>query len=208
MAFTFSPPNQLTLLRIALTPVFLIFLFSSDPVLRQISLAVFFIALLTDWYDGWVARRWGYVSRWGKFLDPLADKVVTSVTLIAFIYLDLAPGWTVWVIIGRDVLITLLRSYSEFKGKTFDASKFAKTKTFLQFTIIFYILFLYVAQDIEYFKRNYASAIEALLNHSLLYSLMVVTALITLWTGILYVIDNWKTIRELYYFAFRVSESE
>lgn len=208
MKFTFSPPNQLTLLRIALTPVFLVFLFSPDPILRQLSLFVFFIALLTDWYDGWVARRWGYISRWGRFLDPLADKVVTSATLIAFIFLGLVPGWTVWVIIGRDLVVTFLRSYSEFKGKTFDTSKFAKTKTFLQFVVIFYILFLSVARDIEYFKTHYASAIEAMLNYSLLYSLMVVTTLITLWTGILYVIDNWKTIRELYSFAFRVTESE
>jgi len=208
MSFTFSPPNQLTLLRIVLTPVFLAFLFSADVILRQLSLVVFFIALMTDWYDGWVARRWGYVSRWGKFLDPLADKVVTSATLIAFIYLDLVPGWTVWVIIGRDVLVTFLRTYSELKSKTFDTSKFAKTKTFMQFIVIFYILFLYVARDIEYFKVNYASAIDALLDYSLLYSLMVVIALVTLWTGVLYVIDNWKTIKELYYFTFRVTESE
>ncbi len=208
MSFTFSPPNQLTLQRIVLTPLFLVFLFSADPLLRQLSLLVFFVALLTDWYDGWVARKWGYISKWGRFLDPLADKVVTSASLVGFIYLNLIPAWTVWVIIVRDVIITFLRSYSEWKGKTFDASKFAKTKTFLQFVIIFYILFLYVAQDIRFFKQNYASALEALLNHSLLYSLMVVTTLITVWTGILYIIDNWKTIRELSSFATRISEPE
>jgi CDP-diacylglycerol--glycerol-3-phosphate 3-phosphatidyltransferase len=208
MAFTVSPPNQLTLLRIVLTPVFLAFLFSSDPTLRLLSLLVFFVALLTDWYDGWVARRWGYVSRWGRFLDPLADKVITSAALIAFIYLDLVPGWTVWAIIGRDAVITFLRTYSELKGKTFDTSKLAKTKTFLQFVVIFYILFLYVAQDTEYFKTRYASAIDALLDDAVLYSLMVITALTTIWTGVLYCIDNWKTIRELYTVAFRISESK
>lgn len=208
MAFTFSPPNQLTLLRIVLTPVFLACLFSSDPILRQLSLLVFFIALLTDWYDGWVARKWGYISKWGRFLDPLADKVVTSATLIAFIYLDLVPGWTVWTIIGRDVLITSLRTYAERKGRTFDTSKFAKTKTFLQFVVIFYILFLYVAKDSVYFKTRYASAIDALLDYSLLYSLMVITTLITVWTGVLYFIDNSKTIRELFSVAVRTSESE
>ena len=123
MSFTFSPPNQLTLLRIVLTPLFLAFLFSADPILRQLSLLVFFVALMTDWYDGWVARKWGYISKWGRFLDPLADKVVTSASLVGFIYLNLIPAWTVWVIIVRDVIITFLRSYSEWKGKTFDASK-------------------------------------------------------------------------------------
>ncbi|MBI3004982.1 MAG: CDP-alcohol phosphatidyltransferase family protein [Ignavibacteriales bacterium] len=66
---TFSPPNQLTFLRIILTPVFVAFLLSSNITLRQVSVLIFFIAMLTDWYDGWVARRWGYVTRWGSFLD-------------------------------------------------------------------------------------------------------------------------------------------
>src|SRR5512135_1440944 len=123
MKYFFTPPNQLTFLRILLTPLFVFLLFSVDPVSRQLSLIVFFIAMLTDWYDGWVARRWGYVTRWGTFLDPLADKVVTSAALIAFIYLDLVPPWTVWLIVGRDILITFLRSYSEFKGKPFDTSR-------------------------------------------------------------------------------------
>lgn len=208
MKIPFSPPNQLTFLRILLTPVFIAFLFSADPTLRQLSLLVFIVALLTDWYDGWVARRWGYVTRWGTFLDPLADKVVTSAALIAFVYLNLVPAWTVWVIIVRDVAITFLRSYSEYKGKPFDTSKFAKTKTFLQFVLIYYILLLYIARDMEYFKTQYSATIESLLDHTMLYVFMVIIAAITLWTGILYIIENWKTIRELYDFSDRVTESQ
>ena len=201
MKFTLSPPNQLTFLRILLTPVFLAFLFSPDPFFRQLSLLVFIVALLTDWYDGWVARRWGYITRWGTFLDPLADKVVTSAALIAFTYLDLVPAWTVWVIVTRDIVITFLRSYSEFKGKTFDTSKLAKTKTFLQFVVIYYILLLYIARETDYFKTNYGDLIETLLGFTLLYGLMVVIAAITLTTGVSYLINNWKTVRELYDFS-------
>ncbi len=208
MKFTFSPPNQLTFLRILLTPVFLAFLFSADPVLRQLSLVVFILALLTDWYDGWVARRWGYVTRWGTFLDPLADKVVTSAALIAFIYLDLVPPWTVWIIVVRDIAITLLRSYSEYKGKPFDTTRLAKTKTFLQFVLIYYVLLLYVGKDIEYFRSRYGDLIDKLLDESLLYASMVVIAAITLLTGVLYIIDNWKTVRELYGLSSRITESQ
>jgi CDP-diacylglycerol--glycerol-3-phosphate 3-phosphatidyltransferase len=208
MAFTFSPPNQLTLLRIVLTPVFLAFLFSSDPVLRQLSLVVFFVALLTDWYDGWVARKWGYISKWGRFLDPLADKVVTSAALLAFAFLDLVPGWMVWVIIARDFLITGLRSYSEFKARPFDATKFAKTKTVLQFIGIYYILILYVARDVVWIDARFGNTIDALLDPTVLYYLMLVITVITLWTGAVYLFDNRKTLRELYAFAFRVSQSE
>ena len=208
MKFSFTPPNQLTFLRILLTPVFLTLLFSSDPVLRQLSLVVFIIALLTDWYDGWVARRWGYITRWGKFLDPLADKVVTSAALIAFIYLDLVPPWTVWVIVVRDIAITLLRSYAEYKGKPFDTTRLAKTKTFLQFVVIYYVLLLYVGKDIEFVRSRYGELINTLLDYSFLYASMVVIAAVTLLTGTLYIIENWKTVRELYDFSSRITESE
>jgi CDP-diacylglycerol--glycerol-3-phosphate 3-phosphatidyltransferase len=208
MKFSFTPPNQLTFLRILLTPVFLALLFSSDPLLRQLSLLVFIIALLTDWYDGWVARRWGYITRWGKFLDPLADKVVTSAALIGFIYLDLVPPWTVWVIVVRDIAITLLRSYAEFRGKPFDTTRLAKTKTFLQFVVIYYVLLLYVGKDIEFVRSKYGELINTLLDYSFLYASMVVIAAITLLTGALYIIENWKTVRELYDFSSRITESE
>ena len=208
MKIEFTPPNQLTFLRILLTPVFIAFLFSANPLLRQLSLVVFVLAMLTDWYDGWVARRWGYVTRWGTFLDPLADKVVTSAALIAFIYLDLVPPWTVWVIVLRDIAITFLRSYSELKGKPFDTTRMAKTKTFLQFALIYYVLLAYVARDTEYFRVRYESLLNQLLHPSLLYAFMVLIATITLITGVLYIIDNWTTVKELYGSSNRVSEPE
>jgi CDP-diacylglycerol--glycerol-3-phosphate 3-phosphatidyltransferase len=208
MKIEFTPPNQLTVLRILLTPVFVAFLFSANPVLRQLSLAVFILAMLTDWYDGWVARRWGYITRWGTFLDPLADKVVTSAALIAFIYLNLVPPWTVWVIVLRDIAITFLRSYSELKGKPFDTTRMAKTKTFLQFALIYYVLLAYVARDTEYFRLRYGNLLDQLLDPSLLYACMVLIAAVTLLTGILYIIDNWTTVRELYGSSNRVTESE
>lgn len=208
MKIEFTPPNQLTFLRILLTPVFVMFLFSANPLLRQLSLAVFILAMLTDLYDGWVARRWGYVTRWGTFLDPLADKIVTSAALIAFIYLDLVPPWTVWVIVLRDVAITILRSYSELKGKPFDTTRMAKTKTVLQFALIYYVLLGYVARHTEYFRLRYSKLLDQLLDPSLLYAFMVLIAAITLLTGILYIIDNWPTVRELYGASNRVTEPE
>jgi len=194
----FSPPNQLTFLRILLTPVFLVFLLSPYPSMRQWSLAIFVLAAITDWYDGWVARRWGYVTRWGTFFDPFADKVVTSAALIAFIYLDLVEGWMVWIIVIRDVIITLLRSFAEYKGKLIETSKLAKIKTFVQFVVIYYLLILYVAQNTPLLQENFGELIHALLNYSLVYSIMVIVTVITLWTGIFYFIDNWKIIQSLY----------
>lgn len=194
----FSPPNQLTFLRILLTPVFLVFLLSSSPILRQWSLAVFILAALTDWYDGWVARRWGYVTRWGAFFDPFADKIVTSAALIAYAYLGLVSAWMVWIIVIRDIVITLLRSYAEYKGKPVSTSKLDKTKTFMQFVIIDYLLILYVAQNALLIRENYSELIQSLLNYSLIYSMMLAITALTVWTGVIHIIDNWKTIGEIY----------
>src|SRR6185503_6314128 len=100
-----SLPNSLTILRIFLTPVFVVLLLSDSPFERQLSVVVYVVAALTDWYDGWVARRYGSMSRWGKFLDPLADKILSSAALLAFVALGLIDAWMVWVVVGRDVVI-------------------------------------------------------------------------------------------------------
>jgi CDP-diacylglycerol---glycerol-3-phosphate 3-phosphatidyltransferase len=204
----FSPPNQMTLLRILLTPLFIAFLFSSNIFLRQWSLAVFIFMALTDWYDGWLARRWGYVSRWGAFFDPLADKVVTSAALLAYDFLGLVPGWMVWIIVFRDFLITLLRSYTEYKGKPVRTSKLAKAKTFFQFTVIYYILILYVARSTPFLAAQYGSIIEFLLNRSLVYGIMLLTTLLTVYTGTAYCLNNWNIILGFYEIQNKASESD
>ncbi|OGU28959.1 MAG: CDP-diacylglycerol--glycerol-3-phosphate 3-phosphatidyltransferase [Ignavibacteria bacterium GWA2_55_11] len=194
----FSPPNQLTFLRILLTPVFVGMYLSQDPTIRQLSLAVFVIAMLTDWYDGWVARRWGFVTRWGTFFDPFADKVFISSTLFAFVAVGLVPGWTVWAIVGRDVVITFLRSYSELKGRPFDTSRLAKSKTFFQFLAICYILVLDVARTMTSLENSWRDTVNSLLSRTIIDPLMIFAATFTLITGIAYIITNRTTLRKLY----------
>ena len=196
-----NPPNSLTILRILLTPVFVVCFLSTDPQVRQLSLAIFFVAILTDWYDGWVARRWGYVTRWGTFLDPFADKVIVSAALFAFAVLQLVPFWTVWVIVVRDAVVTFLRTYAEVKGRRFDTSKFAKTKTFLQYTAIFYILLLFVGLEVDFIRTRYEDLIHILLNPRWLNGLMSVVAAITAFTGIAYLFDNKETVEQLFGFS-------
>ena len=82
-----SFPNQLSLLRILLTPVFLILFLSENLFYKKLSLLVFFIAIFTDWYDGWHARKYGEISKAGIFLDPLADKILTSAAFLGFYFL-------------------------------------------------------------------------------------------------------------------------
>ncbi len=191
-------PNQLTLLRILLSPVFAYLILSDSSLNRQLSLIVFIIAALTDWYDGWIARKMGHISRWGKFLDPLADKIFSSVALLVFVALGLVDAWMVWIVIVRDFLITGLRSYAEYKDEPIITSKSAQAKTFGQFVVIYYILILYVARSVPFIYSEWGGTIDTLMHPQVLFGMMLVVTLSTVGTGIAYLFDNRKFLRELY----------
>jgi CDP-diacylglycerol---glycerol-3-phosphate 3-phosphatidyltransferase len=184
-----SLPNQLSVLRIILAPVFLFLFLSDTPALKQLSLLIFLIAVFTDWYDGWHARKFGMVSKVGIFLDPLADKILTSIAFIGFFILGIMPLWMVMIIVIRDILITLLRSYHEYKGYTMKTSFIAKTKTFLQMTYIFVILILIVllSFSIDDPVRN---SINNFIYSGINYYLMLIVTLITLYTGVNYFFEK------------------
>jgi CDP-diacylglycerol--glycerol-3-phosphate 3-phosphatidyltransferase len=193
-----SIPNSLTILRIALTPLFVILLFSDSPSLKQLALGVYVVAALTDWYDGWVARKYGYVSRWGKFLDPLADKILSAAALFSFVYLKLVDAWMVWIIVSRDALITSLRSYAEYRNQPIVTSKTAQAKTFGEFTVIYYILIVYVASQVGFIREHFGKLEQTLLDRRVLFGMMLLVTLSTIGTGVMYLFDNRRFLRELY----------
>jgi CDP-diacylglycerol---glycerol-3-phosphate 3-phosphatidyltransferase len=134
--------NKLTFLRIALVPVFMLFVFIDHPVTRLLALLIFGGASLTDLYDGWLARRHNYITDLGKFMDPLADKLLVSAAFISFVELQelSIPAWMVIVIISREFIITGLRTLAAAKGKVLAASRAGKYKTTSQMTSIIIIL--------------------------------------------------------------------
>ncbi|HMS34229.1 MAG TPA: CDP-diacylglycerol--glycerol-3-phosphate 3-phosphatidyltransferase [Ignavibacteria bacterium] len=184
-----SFPNQLSLLRIILAPVFLHLFLSENPLYKKISLVIFFIAVLTDWYDGWHARRYGQVSKVGIFLDPLADKFLTSIAFIGFYILGIMPLWMVLIIVVRDIVITLLRSYQEANGKTMKTSYIAKTKTFIQMTYIFLIVILVCSLSFD-IDGSFKTSINDFLYSGLNYIFMLTVTLITLYTGVSYFFEK------------------
>ena len=133
-----------------------------------------------------------------KFLDPLADKILSSSALFAFVILGLIDAWMVWVIVIRDFLITGLRSYAEYKDQPIITSKTAQAKTFGEFVVIYYILILYVASKVTLFQKDYGSIIEYLMQPQVLFGMMLLVTLSTIGTGIMYLFDNRKFLRELY----------
>jgi CDP-diacylglycerol--glycerol-3-phosphate 3-phosphatidyltransferase len=197
LQFELNLPNQLTLLRIILTPVFAWFLLSDNPVFRQISLVIFIFAALTDWYDGWIARRLGYISRWGKFLDPLADKILSSAALLVYVRLGLVDAWMVWLVIIRDFLITGLRSYAEYHDRPIVTTKGAQAKTFGEFVVIYYILILYVARNTPSVYAQFGPTIDDLMHPQVLFGMMLLVTLSTVGTGIAYLIDNRTILLEI-----------
>lgn len=190
-------PNQLTVLRIILSPVFLFFFLSDLIWMKQISAVIYIVAALSDWYDGWLARKFNYITSWGKFWDPLADKILTSVAFIGFAIVDLIPWWMVIVIVGRDVIITLLRVFADMKNFAFTTSYYAKWKTMLQMFFLYYLLILFVAQFTPEINSVYGDLFAILLNKELIFFVALLITIITFHSGILYITRNWKIIVKL-----------
>ncbi len=191
-------PNQLTVLRIILTPVFLVLFLSGVPLLIQISLVVFLIAAITDWYDGWLARKFNYITEWGKFMDPLADKILTSTSFFAFVFLGVLPLWMVLIVVARDMLITLLRAYADYRKVAFSTSHLAKWKTFFQMIFLYYLLFLYTLKTFEKFYNSNKYLFDMLLNPSMVYYIMLFITAFTLVTGIAYIYNDRFLFRKLF----------
>ncbi len=137
-------PNMLTYLRMLAIPLIL-FLLSPPIAGKSYNLAflLFVFASITDYYDGILARRHNLVTSVGKLLDPLADKLLTSGVLIMLVDAGKLPGWLVFLIIGREMMITGLRSIAATHGLVLDASRMGKNKLISQIVAILFLL-LYV----------------------------------------------------------------
>lgn len=137
-----NTPNKLTVLRIILTPLFLLALLIEFPHHYLVSLLIFAFASITDFIDGNMARKYNLITDFGKFLDPLADKMLTTAAFLAFIELKIGTGivWITFIILIREFLITSLRLISSGKGKVIAANMWGKLKTVSQMVSIVYIL--------------------------------------------------------------------
>jgi CDP-diacylglycerol--glycerol-3-phosphate 3-phosphatidyltransferase len=144
---TVNLPNALTLVRIFLVPLLVVVLlteFAGRQILgvpkELIGAGIFAVASITDWLDGYLARRRRQVTWLGQILDPIADKLLTSAAFISLVQLGLAPAWMVALIIGREFAITGLRSLAYTKGITIPASPLGKIKMASQVTAILLLI--------------------------------------------------------------------
>ncbi|QQK80187.1 CDP-diacylglycerol--glycerol-3-phosphate 3-phosphatidyltransferase [Salicibibacter cibi] len=182
-------PNQITIARIGFIPIFmLIFLYpfqwgppidvfgTQVPVNHAVAGIVFAIAAGTDWLDGYIARSRNLISNFGKFLDPLADKLLVTAALLSLIEIGFLPAWMAVVILSREFAVTGMRLVAAAEGKVIAASPLGKGKTLFQMLAIFFLmvhnapfdafglpvatiliwiaLFLTVISGIDYFVKN------------------------------------------------------
>jgi len=191
-------PNQLTVLRIILSPIFLYLFLSGDELMQQISLGVYIVAAFSDWYDGWLARKYNFITDWGKFWDPLADKILTASAFIGFVALGVLPFWLVLIILLRDFTITVFRGYTDSIGINFITSRYAKYKTFLQMAFIYYLLIVYILSKNSFLSEKYETVFAILLNQTFVLISMIIVTFVTIHSGILYFTDNKAAMKKLF----------
>lgn len=182
-------PNKLTLLRIALTFVFMFCLFSEGLVFKVLALLVFSAAALTDLLDGIIAKARNQVTDFGKIMDPIADKILVLAAFLSFIQLQLIPAWTVIVIIARELIITSLRIFALSKGRVLAAARAGKHKTVSQMAAIFIILISLIYKETMNQHLSLGPAVETNIK-SIIYLSMLSAACLTIISGVSYVWDN------------------
>ncbi len=188
-------PNILTIMRIFLTPIFIICLFSDFFGAQLWALIIFIVASITDAYDGYLARKNNMVTDTGQFLDPLADKILLSSAFISFSIMGLIDIWMVALIIFRDLFVTSLRVLLSRKGFIMITSKIAKSKTAVQIgIIIFTLLFLTLKGFNWVLLEDYLIFIN---EYQLVYYLTMIAVIFTVYTGYNYIQENRKAIQEI-----------
>lgn len=184
-------PNFLTMVRIVLAPVFMALFIVDNAWAKFWAMIIFIVAALTDLFDGYYARKYGISTSFGKFFDPLADKILTSLAFIAFVALGYVQMWMVLLIILREFLITGLRTIAAYRGVLITPSWSAKAKTFLQMTSITVILLVINARTFLPLLEIEWSWLMSPAPERMIFWLMFATVAITVGTGIDYL---WKSL--------------
>ena len=184
-------PNKLTVLRIVLVAVFMLFLFSQGVMAKMLALVTFLAASLTDFLDGYIAKKNNMITDFGKLMDPIADKILILAAFLAFVEMELAPAWMVVIIIFREVTITGLRISALTKGKVIAADDGGKHKMVSQvFAVSAVLIFLIFREaEIKVFGLLWSGSAERIYKDAI-FILMLATTLLTLISGISYLIKN------------------
>jgi len=185
-------PNVLTILRIILTVVF-IYLFSQNglgPTL--LALIIFTLASLTDYFDGYLARKYDLITPFGKLMDPIADKFMILAAFFIFMQLQLIASWMFFAIFAREVIVTGLRLIAMQKGVALAAEGAGKLKTVLQIVAVYLIIVFTILIQMNMHANSYQSMMRQVFTGINIFVFVVV--IVTLWSGVSFIWNNRKEI--------------
>lgn len=185
-------PNKLTVFRILLIPVFILFMsVNTLPHWALISLIIFAAASFTDMLDGKIARARNLVTNFGIFLDPFADKMLTASAFVLLVDKHVIPAWIAIVIVAREFAVSGLRTIAANEGTVIPASKLGKIKTALQMvSIVFALMAMTLKTDPSFASLSGITGAFNILTNILLYS----AGIMTLISGIDYFVKGWSSI--------------
>ncbi len=177
----FNLPNRITLSRLLLSIIFFVLL---SHRYFNVALVVFFIAVITDWLDGYLARKWELSTDLGRIVDPFVDKVIICGAFIIFIHIakDVIAPWMVIVIVAREFFVSSIRGFSESKGVKFASNMWGKTKMVIQ-SVTICAMILYYAHFKGIIWMEY-----------IVYAFIWITVIVTIGSGITYVFSARKTL--------------
>ncbi len=182
----FNIPNFFSYLRIMLIPFIIYFLTIRTVEYLFYALVIFGFASFTDFIDGYLARKLKQESEFGKFIDPIADKFLVISALIAILVIDpsfqVLDSWMIVIIVGRDILITVMRWFAIKKGRSLRTSRFGKFKTVFQMLGIVFIIMVYMSKRSGIFDTH----------ESLPYWIMFTVTIMTALSGVRYLFTNWQ----------------
>lgn len=188
--------NKLTVLRIILTFIFMFFLFCHGLWAKALAFTVFIFAALSDYFDGRIAHKRNMVTDFGKLMDPIADKILVIAAFAAFVQMQLIAAWMFVIIISREIIITSLRLFALNKGRVLSATRAGKHKTVSQMVVIFLLLGFILLKEVMLTFFTWNPAWEKFFRQGI-YILMLLTVILTLYSGLSYLWDNRKIIAKL-----------
>ena len=174
-------PNKLSLTRIALIPMMVALMYPNTTVCNLLAAAVFALAAFTDFLDGHIARKQHIVTDFGKFVDPVADKLLVLSALIMLIQQGLMLAWVVVVILARELCVDGLRMVAVGQGRVIAAGKLGKIKTVSQIVLILWLMLSH----------------QPVLRHAVSFILTAWVLVITLWSGVDYFVKNGACLRDV-----------
>lgn len=189
-------PNKLTMFRLILVPFFVVVLLNPNlPHHYLIALLLFAVASYTDHLDGKLARKNNQITDFGKFMDPLADKVLVISALVCFVELHLANVWLVLLIIAREFMVTSIRLVAADKGQVIAANNWGKAKTISQIIAILVVLLLQYSLELTMEMSSYPFGINEQMALVLGQLFIAVATILSVLSGVIYLKQNWNIVK-------------